>query len=48
MQTKVRKVYPKKLLPPPEVIKKLYERESKKLPNNKILRFLKLFFSEGI
>ena len=39
---------PRKLSPPVEHAKKLIEQEKSKLPNNKILRFFKLFFGEGL
>lgn len=42
------KLYPKKLYPPPEYIKKMKEREDRMLPRNPILRFFKLFFGEGL
>lgn len=46
-QSKLRKLYPQKLVPPPEVIKKIAEREKKLMPKNPVLRFFKIFFGEG-
>jgi hypothetical protein len=43
-----RKLYPKKLVPPPEVVQKIIERNKNKLPSNPVIRFFKLFFGEGI
>lgn len=47
MEQKLRKLYPKKLLPPPEVIIKWREREKNKVSSNPIVRFFKTFFGEG-
>lgn len=47
-ETKKRILYPKKLYPPPIVIKKMVEKERNKTPNNPVLKFFKLFFTEGL
>lgn len=47
VQSKMLKLYPRKLVPPPEVIKKMAEKEKNKMPNNPILRFFRIFFGEG-
>ena len=46
-QSKLRKLYPKKLYPPPNVAKLLAEREKNKVPLNPVFKFFKLFFGEG-
>lgn len=45
--SKLRTLYPAKLYPPIEVIKKMREKEKAYLPNNPILRFFHIFFGEG-
>ena len=45
---KKRKLYPKKLVPPPEVKLKEMERRKNYIPKNPILKFLKFYFGEGI
>jgi hypothetical protein len=47
-EPKKRILYPKKLYPPPVVLKKMAEKERNKIPSNPVLRFFKLFFGEGI
>ncbi len=47
-EKKPRVLNPRKLVPPPEVIQKMAEKEKNKMPKNPVLRFLKLFFGEGI
>ena len=42
-----RKLYPQKLVPPPQVLEKMKEREKNKMPRNPVLRFFKIFFGEG-
>ena len=42
-----RTLHPKKLAPPVEHAKKLIDQEKTKMPKNKVLRFLKIFFGEG-
>ena len=46
--SKLRKLYPKILLPPIEVILKNKERKIKAIPKNRVLRFFKLYFGEGL
>jgi len=46
-ETKERKLYPQKLVPPPQVVKKMIERDKARLPTNPVLRFFKIFFGEG-
>ena len=43
----LKKLFPKKLLPPPEVILKTRQRKSKEIPKNRVLRFFWIFFGEG-
>jgi hypothetical protein len=43
----IRKIYPKTLQPPPEVVKHMMEKDKQKLPANPVLRFFKIFFGEG-
>ena len=45
--SKERKLYPQKLIPPLDVIKRMQELEKLKMPKNKYLRFFKIFFGEG-
>ncbi len=45
--TKLRDLHPAKLSPPPEIIKRIVEQDKTRLPKNKILRFIKIFFGEG-
>lgn len=45
--TEKRKLDPRKLAPPPEIIKRMMAADSKNLPANPIIRFIKLFFGEG-
>jgi hypothetical protein len=45
--TKERKLYPKKLMPPPNILKAITEKERDRLPTNPIIRFFKIFFGEG-
>lgn len=47
-ESKERKLYPRKLVPPPDVIAKMKERQSKIIPKNPVIRFFKLFFGEGL
>lgn len=47
MAEQERKLYPQKLVPPPQVIQKMREREKMKMPKNAVLRFFKIFFGEG-
>lgn len=42
-----RKLYPKKLVPPPQVVKVMVEKNKNKVPKNKALRFMHTFFGEG-
>ncbi len=42
-----RKLYPQKLVPPPEVLKKISEGRAGKLSDNKYIRFFQIFFGEG-
>jgi hypothetical protein len=46
-QTPYRKLNVRKLAPPAEHAKKMIDQGKAKLPNNKILRFCKIFFGEG-
>jgi len=46
-ESKVRKMYPKKLIPPPEVLRHMINKERKRLPKNRALRFFHIFFNEG-
>lgn len=41
------KMYPRKLYPPPEVMRKMIEEEQSRMPANPLLRFFKVFFGEG-
>ena len=43
----LKKIYPKKLLPPPEAIKREREKSMRQIPKNKILKFFYIFFGEG-
>ena len=36
-----------KLIPPLEIRHRIIQKDKERLPDNKILRFLKLFFGEG-
>jgi len=47
MNEEKRRLYPRKLYPPPEVMRKMIEEEKNRMPKNKILRFFKIFFGEG-
>ena len=42
-----RKLKPRKLAPPPDHAKKMFNLDRNKLPKNKFLRFWKIFFSDG-
>lgn len=46
-QAPYRKFNPKKLAPPPEHAKKMFDQDKNKLPKNKMLRFIKIFFGDG-
>ena len=46
-ESKLRKLYPRKLIPPPAVLLKMKEKQAAKLPANPVLRFFKIFFGEG-
>ena len=45
--SKLRKLSPKKLQPPPEVIQKMIDKNKCKLSTNKYIRFFQIFFGEG-
>lgn len=47
-ESKLRKLYPKKLLPPIEVVVKEKERRKNTLPKNPVIKFLYLYFGEGL
>ena len=42
--SKLRKLNPRKLVPPPEVVK----MQKGRLPKNKLIKFFVLFFGEGL
>ena len=44
----IKKLNPRKLTPPPEVMASIVEKDKKKLPKNKIIKFFYLFFGEGL
>jgi len=44
---KKRNLRPAKLAPPPDVMKKMRERDDTRLPRNKAMRFFTIFFGEG-
>lgn len=46
-KTKERTLYPRKLFPPPEVIKKMQERKKNAVSSNTYIRLFKQFFGEG-
>ena len=47
-ECKKKKLYPRKLYPPPEVMRRMIEEEKSIVPKNPIVRFFKLFFGEGL
>lgn len=42
-----RELNPRRLSPPPEIIKRIVASDKKILPRNPITRFFKIFFGEG-
>jgi len=42
-----RKLKPRKLAPPVEHAKKMFQQDRNKLPKNKFMRFWKIFLGEG-
>jgi hypothetical protein len=42
-----RKLEPRRLSPPPEIIKRIVASDKTVLPKNKFLKFFKIFFGEG-
>lgn len=47
-KSKIREIHPRKLAPPPEVAKRIMENDKKRLPHNPVIKFLYLFFGEGL
>ena len=42
-----RKLNPRRLSPPPEIIKRLVNQDKGVMPRNPIIKFFKIFFGEG-
>jgi len=42
-----KKLYPRKLYPPPDVMRRMVEAEENKVEKNPLKRFFKKFFGEG-
>jgi hypothetical protein len=46
-ESKKRILKPNKLTPPPEVIQRIMEKDTRIMPNNPVLKFFRIFFGEG-
>jgi hypothetical protein len=47
VKSKKRELHPRKLIPPPEIVKRIMDKDKEYLPKNKMLRFFKIFLGEG-
>ena len=45
--SKKRELQPRKLIPPPDIVKRIMDKDKEYLPKNPILRFFHIFFGEG-
>lgn len=43
----VKKIYPQKLMPPPEAAMRIMQNDKKRISGNKLTRFIKQFLGEG-
>lgn len=47
IESKKRDLQPRKLIPPPEIAKRIMAKDKEFLPKNPVLRFFMIFFGEG-
>ena len=46
-EEKKEKIIPKKLIPPPDICKRMVEKDISRQSNNKFINFFKVFLGEG-